>query len=358
MIGGLHDEHLGILLGSCEEGVEGGLEAWGVGGVALHVGYVGPEHQHSQLCRRLGMEEERVAHRVVESVLPAILVVVHHGELQAGDGGLLPAHFVVDLERLDGVARLHVEVADHDAQVHVVGCVGAECLQLHECRVELPFLLVEPELLDAHLRTGTFEQLDAAEGADGFVGGAHRAVELHQLQEDVAAAGLEGCHLLEDRYGSLCIPFVEVESGERLEVIRIVGVVLASPPYVGRAEAVGVQVEMEQADIIECLGRLGIDVEAMAIEVHGGRIVFLQAAFLSLQVEVVESALSPDSKGSERQGEYDKKFSQGDAENPRVRRWQSPRAALVISACGVGNPRTRRLFCPAVAKSASPAFGF
>ncbi len=28
--------------------------------------------------------------------------------------------------------------------------------------------------------------------------------------------------------------------------------------------------------------------------------------------------------------------------NPRVRRWSSPRAALVIPACGVGHPRVRR----------------
>ena len=132
LISGLHDEHLSILLRTGEQSVEGGLEPWCIRRVALYVGDVRPQHQHTELCGGIGEEEQRVAHRIVAVVLPAVAQVVQRGKLKVRVCRLLLSHLVVYLECPYGISGQHVLAAYHYTQVHVVRSVVAKCLQLHE----------------------------------------------------------------------------------------------------------------------------------------------------------------------------------------------------------------------------------
>ena len=56
---------------------------------------------------------------------------------------------------------------------------------------------------------------------------------------------------------------------------------------------------MQDSCVVERFGSLGINVEAMAIEVHSRRIIFREAALLRFEVEIVEVRLGFELKRSE-----------------------------------------------------------
>ena len=196
LVGSLHDEHLGVLLWASQQRVESSFETCRISRVAMHVGNIRLQQHDTQLCRRIGMKQQRVAHIIVAVVLPDIMQVIHRSELKVCVCGFLTSYLIIDFECLHGIARLHIQVAHHNAQIHVVWRLVAKRLQLHESRVELTFLLIEPELLDAYLWAWTFEKLNTVEGSYRFVCHSCRFVELYQLQNDVATSRLQGRHLL------------------------------------------------------------------------------------------------------------------------------------------------------------------
>ena len=61
--------------------------------------------------------------------------IVQSDKLKVHIGRLLPPHLLENLKRAECVAGLHILVADHDTQVHVVRRLFAKSLHLHESGV-------------------------------------------------------------------------------------------------------------------------------------------------------------------------------------------------------------------------------